>query len=45
MAKKMDMKIIAEYVHNEEIYEIVKSLGIQYSQGYYFSEPKKSIDN
>jgi len=43
MANKLDMKIIAEYVHNESIYELIKSLGIQYSQGYYFSEPKKDI--
>ena len=43
MAKKLDMKIVAEFVHNEEIYEIVKSLGIGYSQGYYFSPPKENI--
>ncbi len=43
MAKKLDMKVIAEHVHNEEIYNIVKELGIHYSQGYYFSPPKDSI--
>ncbi len=43
MAKKLDMQIIAEYVHSEAIYNIVKDLGIDYSQGYYFSEPKEKI--
>lgn len=43
MAHKLGMKIIAEYVHNEEIYEHAKLLGIDYVQGYYFSEPKETI--
>ena len=43
IAKKLDMEIIAEYVHNEEIFEIVKDLGIHYAQGYYLGEPKISI--
>ena len=43
MAHKLDMKIIAEYVHNEEIYEHAKLLGIDYVQGYYFSKPTETI--
>ena len=43
MAKKLDMQIVAEFVHNEAIYEIVKDLGIHYCQGYYFSPPKEKI--
>lgn len=42
-SKKLGMKTIAEFVENENIYKIVKELGIDYSQGYYFSEPKKDI--
>lgn len=42
LAKLFNYKIVAEYVHNEETLEIVKSLGIKYSQGYYFSEPLES---
>ncbi len=30
---------IAEFVHNEPVQNIIKELGIDYSQGYYFSEP------
>jgi PAS domain S-box-containing protein/diguanylate cyclase (GGDEF)-like protein len=39
-AKKMDIKIVAEFVESEEIFNKVKELGIEQSQGYYFSEPK-----
>jgi len=31
---------IAEFVHNEKVQKIVQDLGIEFSQGYYFSEPK-----
>ena len=42
-SKKLGMKTIAEYVENEEIFKLVKELGIDYSQGYYFSEPKEVL--
>ncbi|AXH15383.1 hypothetical protein CP985_06535 [Malaciobacter mytili LMG 24559] len=40
-AKEANIEVIAEYVCNKEIYEKVKSLGIKYSQGFYFSIPKE----
>ncbi len=43
-AKNSGLKTIAEFVHNEETYNIVKELGIDYAQGYYFSEPLKDIE-
>ncbi|MBF0607616.1 MAG: EAL domain-containing protein [Magnetococcales bacterium] len=42
-AHSIDTKVIAEYVHNKEVQEIVLELGIDYSQGYYFSEPVRDI--
>lgn len=42
-AKRMDIKTIAEFVENESIQNKVVELGIDYSQGYYFSEPKIDI--
>ena len=39
-AKKQNIKTIGEYVENEEIYNVLKRIGVDYSQGYYFSEPK-----
>ncbi|MEZ4693535.1 MAG: bifunctional diguanylate cyclase/phosphodiesterase [Aliarcobacter sp.] len=38
-AKNLNLKTIAEYVENEEIFNIIKELGATYSQGYYFSAP------
>ena len=38
-AKNLNLKTIAEYVENEEIFNIVKDLGADYSQGYFFSAP------
>ncbi len=39
LAKLFNYEVVAEYVHSKEVLDIIKSLGIQYSQGYYFSEP------
>lgn len=38
-AKSLNLKTIAEFVENQEIFEIVKNLGADFSQGYYFSAP------
>ena len=38
-AKKQNIKIIAEFVENEKIYDILHGLGVDYSQGYYFGKP------
>ena len=42
-SKKLGRETITEYVHNEEVYEIVKALGADYSQGFYFSEPSPNV--
>lgn len=41
-AKSLNLQTIAEYVEDEEIFNIVKNLGADYSQGYYFSPPLAS---
>lgn len=38
-AHNVGSKVIAEFVHNEVIYENVKALGIDFAQGYFISEP------
>ncbi|RLA76030.1 MAG: hypothetical protein DRG78_19805 [Epsilonproteobacteria bacterium] len=38
-AKSLNLKTIAEFVENEEIFNITKELGATYSQGYYFAPP------
>ena len=40
-AKEMNIQIVAEFVENEEIFEKLKELGVDYFQGYYFSPPKE----
>lgn len=42
-AQKNKLKTVAEFVSSAELYEKVKALGIDYSQGYYFKEPSPHI--
>jgi diguanylate cyclase (GGDEF)-like protein len=35
----MDMQSVAEFVENKEIAILLKDIGVQYGQGYYFSKP------
>ena len=42
-AKELGIKTIAEFVESKEIYEHVTQMGIDFSQGYYFSVPVESI--
>ena len=39
MAQQLGIKTIAEFVSKKEIFDICYELGIDYFQGYYFSEP------
>jgi len=43
-AKKSGIKTIAEHVESKEIYEIVKSLGVDYSQGYFMGKPALTLE-
>jgi len=42
-AKNANIPCIAEFVHNKEVQSIVEDLGIEYSQGYHFSEPSAKL--
>ncbi|MGB5867467.1 MAG: EAL domain-containing protein [Arcobacteraceae bacterium] len=39
-AKRQNIKTIAEYVENKEIFDFLNDLGVDYSQGYYFGKPE-----
>jgi PAS domain S-box-containing protein len=39
-AKEQGLQTIAEFIENEAIYKIVKDLGVDFSQGYYFGKPE-----
>ena len=43
-AREMGIKTIAEYVSSKEIYDCVTELGIDYSQGFYFSPATEFIE-
>lgn len=43
LCKHSNIKIIAEYVSDADIQAKVEELGIEYSQGYYFGEPKEEL--
>jgi PAS domain S-box-containing protein len=42
-AKRQNIKTIAEYVENKEIFEFLNELGVDYSQGYYFGKPESLL--
>jgi EAL domain-containing protein (putative c-di-GMP-specific phosphodiesterase class I) len=42
-AHALGMKTIAEFVHSKDVFDIVRELGVDQFQGYYFSEPKKDF--
>ena len=43
LCKRSNIKVIAEYVHSSEIQAKIEELGIEYSQGYYLSEPQLEL--
>jgi len=43
-SQKLGSKTIVEFVHNEAVYEKVKAMGADYSQGYFLGEPSPTIN-
>jgi len=43
-AIKKNIEVIAEFVATEDIFSVVKEMGIPYSQGYYFGKPAPDTD-
>ncbi len=39
-AQEQNIKTVAEFIENEEIFTIVKELGVDFSQGYHFGKPE-----
>ena len=40
-SRKLGVKTISEYVHSREVFDREHELGVDYSQGYYFGEPRE----
>jgi len=39
-SKKQGIKTVGEWVENESTYDILRNIGVDYSQGYYFGKPE-----
>lgn len=44
-AKQMNLDVVAEFVHSEEVMEMISSMGIRYAQGFHLAEPSSDIIN
>jgi len=44
-ADKIDAKVIAEFIHNESVLQIIKEIDIDYGQGYHISKPLQNINH
>ncbi len=44
MAKQLDTKLVAEGVEKQEEYDLLKSLGFDFGQGYFFGKPMSATD-
>lgn len=42
-ARKLGIKTIAEYVHSSTVFDIVRNIGVDYSQGFYMDSPSVSL--
>lgn len=42
-ARSMDVKIVAEYIHNKEVFDVCKEIGVDEFQGFYFATPQAVI--
>jgi EAL domain-containing protein (putative c-di-GMP-specific phosphodiesterase class I) len=42
-SKKLGSKTVVEFVHNEEVYKKVKSMGADFSQGFHLGEPRATL--
>ena len=43
-AKKNGIKTIAEHIETQEVYDLIRELGIDYSQGYFLSKPSSQLE-
>ncbi|GMQ83523.1 MAG: hypothetical protein BMS9Abin06_0258 [Gammaproteobacteria bacterium] len=44
VARGMGMRTVAEFVENEQVFERVRNLGVDYVQGYYLGKPQSSLE-
>jgi EAL domain-containing protein (putative c-di-GMP-specific phosphodiesterase class I) len=42
-SKRIEIPTVAEFVHSQEVLDIVKEIGIEYVQGFHVGEPKPDL--
>jgi len=42
-AKELNIKTVAEFVHSNEILDVINELGVDFAQGYYIGKPDKYL--
>lgn len=42
-SKALNIKVIAEFIHSQEVYETVLEMGVNEFQGYYLGEPSENL--
>ena len=45
VARGMGMRTVAEFVENGQVFERVRSLGVDYVQGYYLGKPQSTLES
>ncbi|MCA1933437.1 MAG: EAL domain-containing protein [Calditerrivibrio sp.] len=45
LTKEFNIKTVAEFVENQEIYDKIKELGGDYAQGYHIGKPDSYLFN
>lgn len=43
LSQAMDIKVIAEFVENRQIYELLHGYGVDFAQGFYVAKPSESL--
>jgi len=43
LTKELGIQTVAEFVHSQDVFEIVRSLGVDSVQGYYLAQPQPSL--
>jgi EAL domain-containing protein (putative c-di-GMP-specific phosphodiesterase class I) len=43
-SKQIGAKTIGEFVHNEAVFDLTQTLGVDYAQGYYKSAPISALE-
>lgn len=43
LAKKLDIKTVAEFVSDEAIFNKIREIGVDYAQGYFLGKPEQNV--